>query len=171
MKVMAKKMNVMRLAILTSFLMVCGATGAAVSSADTASRHPVVTNKKASRYAAGAMPESARWHYADVYGVDQVSAKLVESGALVRFSYRVVDAAKAQVLQDKTAAPLLIDAVANVSLVIPTLEKVGPLRQSMPVENGKSYWMAFSNKGSPVKRGHKVSVVVGPVRIDGMVVQ
>lgn len=144
---------------------------ATAASVDAATRHPVATNKKASRYAAGAMPESARWHYADVYGVDQVSAKLVESGALVRFSYRVVDAAKAQILQDKTAAPLLIDAVANVSLVIPTLEKVGPLRQSMPVENGKSYWMAFSNKGSPVKRGHKVSVVVGPVRIDGMVVQ
>lgn len=168
---MAQKMNFPRLALLSSILMVCGATGPAVSAVDAASRHPVVTNKKASRYAAGAMPASARWHYADVYGVDQVSAKLVESGALVRFSYRVVDATKAQILQDKVAAPSLVDPVANVALVIPTLEKVGPLRQSMPVENGKSYWMAFSNKGSPVKRGHKVSVVIGPVRIDGLVVQ
>jgi len=147
------------------------ASSASTTSTAAANRHPVVTNRKASHYAAGAMPESARWHYADIYGVDQLSAKLVESGALVRFSYRVVDAAKAQALQDKTAEPSMLDPIANVSLVIPTLEKVGPLRQSMPAETGKSYWMAFSNKGSPVKRGHKVSVVIGPLRIDGLVVQ
>jgi len=41
----------------------------------------------------------------------------------------------------------------------------------MPVENGKTYWMAFSNKGSLVKPGHRVSVVIGPVRIDGLIVE
>ena len=149
------------------------AAGAALAATpSTGGAHQaVVTNKKASRYAAGAMPAGARWHYADVYGVDQLSAKLMESGALVRFSYHVVDATKAQALQDKEASPSMLDPVANVALVIPTLEKVGPLRQSMPAENDKTYWMAFSNKGNPVKRGHKVSVVIGPVRIDGLVVQ
>jgi len=29
----------------------------------------------------------------------------------------------------------------------------------------------FSNKGSVVKAGHRVSVVIGQVRIDGLVVQ
>lgn len=168
---MAQNPNRPLLTLQVLLALASGVVVAAAPSHGANSPHAVVTNKRASRYAAGAMPESARWHYADIYGVDQVSAKLVESGALVRFSYRVVDATKAQVLQDKEAAPSLIDPVANVALVIPTLEKVGPLRQSMPVENGKSYWMAFSNKGSPVKRGHKVSVVIGPVRIDGMVVQ
>jgi len=92
--------------------------------------------KKASHYAAGAMPEKARTYYAMNWGVDQMSAKLTESGALVRFTYRVVDAKLAQVMQDKASAPTLIDDVAHVSLVIPTLEKVGPLRQAMAVENG-----------------------------------
>ena len=126
---------------------------------------------KTSRYAAGGMPEKARNYYALTWGVDQLSAKLTESGALVRFSYRVTDATRAQALQDKAAVPAMVDEAAHVSLVVPTLEKVGPLRQAMPVENGKSYWMAFSNKGSLVKQGHRVSVLIGPVRIDGLIVQ
>ena len=127
--------------------------------------------KKSSRYAAKPMPESARNYYAQYWGIDQLSAKLMESGALVRFNYRVVDATKAQTLQDKVASPTMIDEKAKISLVVPTLEKVGPLRQAMPVENGKTYWMAFSNKGSLVKAGHRVSVVIGPVRIDGLIVE
>lgn len=137
----------------------------------SASSDAVAAPKKASHYAAGAMPEKARTYYAMTWGIDQMSAKLTESGALVRFSYRVIDAKRAQVLQDKAASPTMLDEAAHASLVVPTLEKVGPLRQAMSVENGKSYWMAFSNKGSPVKHGHRVSVMIGPVRIDGLIVQ
>ncbi len=150
-------------AILCGVLAVAGWAGAATTS--------TVPAKKTSRYAAKPMPESARNYYAQYWGVDQLSAKLMESGALVRFNYHVVDATKAQALQDKAASPTMLDEKAKVSLVVPTLEKVGPLRQAMAVENGKTYWMAFSNKGSLVKAGHRVSVVIGPVRIDGLIVE
>jgi hypothetical protein len=50
------------------------------------------------------------------------------------------------------------------------MEKIGQLRQSAPPEVGRSYWMAFSNKGRLVKRGDRVNVVVGPFRADGLVV-
>ena len=65
----------------------------------------------------------------------------------------------------------MLDERSHAVLSVPTMEKVGPLRQSMAAENGKSYWMAFSNKGGPVKQGDQVSVVIGPVRIDGLIVQ
>jgi hypothetical protein len=150
--------------------LLCGLlAGAGWAGATTTGAAPA--KKKTSPYAAKPMPESARNYYALYWGVDELSAKLMESGALVRFNYRVVDATKAQALQDKAASPTMIDEKAKVSLVVPTLEKVGPLRQAMPVENGKTYWMAFSNKGSLVKPGHRVSVVIGPVRIDGLIVQ
>jgi hypothetical protein len=126
--------------------------------------------KKTSPYVAG-MPGSARDHYATTWGVDQLSARLAESGELVRFNYRVVDAKKAALLVDKAASPSLVDEKAHVALQVPNMEKVGPLRQAMPLENGKSYWIVFSNKGNLVKRGHHVSVVIGPVRLDGLVVQ
>ena len=117
------------------------------------------------------MPDGARAYYLTTYGIDNLSAQLTASGTLVRFSYRVVDASKAQALQDRAATPNMLDEASRAVLVVPTMEKVGPLRQSMPPENGMTYWMTFSNRGDPVKAGHKVSVIVGPVRIDGLIVQ
>jgi hypothetical protein len=99
-----------------------------------------------------------------------MTVKWAESGELVRFSWRVLDPAMAQVLNDKKAEPALIDPQAGVSLVVPQLEKVGQLRQSQPPEAGRSYWMAFSNKGRLVKRGDRVDVVVGPFRAENLVV-
>ncbi len=117
------------------------------------------------------MPDGARAYYLTTYGVDSLSAQLTASGTLVRFSYRVVDADKAQPLQDRAATPNMLDEAAKAVLVVPNMEKVGPLRQSMPAQTGMTYWMTFSNRGGLVKPGHKVSVVVGPVRIDGLLVQ
>ena len=124
-----------------------------------------------SRFPRGGMPDSAREYYSQIYGVDELSAQLTDSGALVRFSFRVVDDTKAQALQDRSAAPQMLDATSRAVLSIPVMDKIGPLRQSMPAKNGKSYWMAFSNKGGPVKSGHAVSVQIGAVRIDGLTVQ
>jgi hypothetical protein len=97
--------------------------------------------------------------------------KSVESGEIIRFSYRIVDANKAKMLNDKKNEPSLIDPQAGVSLVVPSLEKVGQLRQSSTPEPGKAYWMAFSNKGRYVKPGHRVNVVIGGFHADGLVVQ
>jgi hypothetical protein len=109
-------------------------------------------------------------YYKAVWGIDSLSVKWAESGELVRFAWRVVDADKAKVLGDKSVEASLIDPQAGVSLVVPTMEKVGQLRQSGPPEAGRSYWMAFSNKGRRVKRGDRVSVVIGPFRAENLVV-
>jgi hypothetical protein len=119
----------------------------------------------------GRMPESAKRYYALTWGVDQMSARLVESGALVRFDYRVIDVAKAAPLHDRAAQPQMLDAKARAVLQIPVMEKIGPLRQSTAPKAGKSYWMTFSNKGNLVKSGHRVSVEIGPFRVDGLVVE
>ena len=110
-------------------------------------------------------------YYALMWGVDSMSAKWAESGEVLRFSWRVLDAEKAKTLNDKKLEPFLIDPQAGVKLVVPTLDKVGQLRQSSTPEAGKSYWMAFSNKGRRVKRGDRVSVVIGKFRVDALVVE
>jgi hypothetical protein len=109
-------------------------------------------------------------YYKVVWGVDSLSVKWTESGEVIRFSWRVLDPERARVLNDKKAEPSLIDPQAGVSLVVPQMEKIGQLRQSAPPEAGKSYWMAFSNKGRLVKRGDRVNVVIGPFRAEGLVV-
>jgi hypothetical protein len=103
----------------------------------------------------------ARQYYEVAWGIDSLSVKLMESSELVRFTYRVIDPAKAALLNDKQNEASLIDPRARVSLSVPTMEKVGQLRQSVPPEVGRVYWMAFSNKGRLVKRGDRVDVVIG----------
>lgn len=124
----------------------------------------------AKRYQPDRFAGKAGRYYRLVWGVDSLSVKLAESGELVRFSWRVVDPDKAALLSDKKLDPALVDPGAGVSLVVPAMEKVGQLRQSGAPEAGRTYWMAFSNKGRMVKRGARVSVVIGQFRADGLVV-
>lgn len=109
-------------------------------------------------------------YYRLVWGVDALSVKLAESGELVRFTWRVLDADKAKLLNDKDLQPALLDPQAGVKLAVPVMEKIGQLRQAAPPEAGKSYWMVFSNKGRLVKRGDRVSVVIGEFRAEGLAV-
>jgi hypothetical protein len=126
---------------------------------------------KNSRYRPGELSPRARDHYQLIWGVDSFVVKTAESGQMVRFTYRVVNAKRAAAVNDKKATPYLIDEGAHVKLVVPTMDKVGQLRQSSTPDVGKSYWMVFSNKGGFVKRGDRVSVEIGKFRVDGLVVQ
>jgi hypothetical protein len=109
-------------------------------------------------------------YYEGFWGVDSLVVRQVESGEMIRFSYRVLDPAKAKLLNDKKNEPSLIDPQAGVKLVVPSLEKVGQLRQSGTPEAGKTYWMAFSNKGRLVKKGDRVNIVIGSFQAIGLVV-
>jgi hypothetical protein len=124
-----------------------------------------------SRYAAGAMPTSARNYYAASWGVDALGTQLAESGQLVRFSYHIIDAALAKPLLEKVSSPSLLDERRHAVLSVPQMEKVGPLRQSGPAQAGKTYWVLFSNRGGVVQPGDRVSVVIGSVRIDGLIIE
>jgi hypothetical protein len=117
------------------------------------------------------MPPRARNYYQMLWGVDSFDAKSVESGEMIRFSYRVLDPQKAAQLNDKHNQPALIDERAGVKLSVPTLEKVGALRQSTSPEAGKVYWMVFSNKERYVKSGDRVSVVIGKFRVGNLLVE
>jgi hypothetical protein len=106
-----------------------------------------------------------------LWGIDDIHLRSTASGALIRFSYRVVDADKAKILNKKKATPYLVDEKNGLALQIPNLEQVGQLRQVSPPHNGREYWMAFSNKGRYVKPGSHVTVVIGSLRISGLVVE
>lgn len=139
---------------------------AATSATPNGSRpHP-----KPSHYAPDRFAGRAGLNYRLVWGIDSLVVRLVESNELVRFTYRVLDPAKAQVLNDKQAQAAMNDPQAGVSLVVPTMEKVGPLRQTPTPEAGRSYWVTFSNKGRRVKRGDRVDVVIGQFKANNLVV-
>jgi hypothetical protein len=125
---------------------------------------------KPTRYQPDRFAGRAGKYYELTWGVDSLSVKLVESGELVRFSYRVLDPTRAKVLNDKQNEATLQDPRAGVSLVVPVMEKVGQLRQSATPEAGRSYWMTFSNKGGRVVRGDRVDVKIGTFKANFLVV-
>ena len=149
---------------------------AAEAQTPTATAKPAPAPKSApagtpTRFQPTLVPWRAAAFYESIWGIDQLSVRAVESGELLRFTYHVVDAERSKPLNDKKSEPSLIFAAGHVKLVIPSLEKVGQLRQSSMPEAGKSYWMAFSNPGRAVKRGDRVDVVIGQFRADGLIVE
>lgn len=123
-----------------------------------------------SPYTPNRFPKLAKAYYENQWGIDSITIKAVESGELIRFSYRVLDPGKAKILNDKKTEAFLIAPARNIKLVIPSLEKVGQLRQGNAPQAGTSYWMAFSNPHRDVKRGDRVNVVIGQFHADGIMV-
>ncbi|MBZ5637357.1 MAG: hypothetical protein LAO51_01220 [Acidobacteriia bacterium] len=143
---------------------VAGLLGGGIAQAagsTSTTRHPRVSSE---------LTPSAQKYYELLWGVDKLGIKPVSSGAMLRFSYRVMDEHKAKVLNDKKAEPVLIDQKTGARLVVPKMEKIGSLRQSSTPEHGREYWVLFSNKGGLVKPGSRVDVVIGNFRASGMVV-
>jgi hypothetical protein len=143
---------------------------AAVASPQAARPAPVSAGQP-TRYLPDEFAGRAGRYYRLVWGVDDMSLRLAESGAMIRFTYRVLDPAKAALLNDIRAQPALVDPRAGVSLVVPFMDMIGVLREHPTPEAGKVYWMAFANTGHPVKRGDRVNVVIGQFRAEGMVVR
>jgi hypothetical protein len=111
-------------------------------------------------------------YYEAVWGIEFPSVKAVESGVILRFNYRVLDPEKAKPLNDKKLTPLLVSPEKRIQLVVPSMEKVGQLRQAPhELEAGKSYWMAFSNSGRLLKPGDRVDIVIGSFHARGLLVE
>jgi len=141
--------------------------GPALAASSVPSTHNLSTRQS---MLASMQSRSARMTYGALGGVDNLKVQETASGALLRFSYRVLDANKAKALNDKKSTPYLIDQKTGAVLQVPQMPKVGLLRQTADPVNGAEYWMVFSNKGV-VKPGNRVNIVIGNIRFDGLVVQ
>jgi hypothetical protein len=161
-------------ALLAGVLAVAAAAGASETPSQPSTQSATATTKASkgtpTHYEPDRFAGHAGTYYLQIWGVDSISVKLVESGELVRFSYRVVEPSKAGALNDKRNEPSLVDPQQGVSLVVPTMEKVGQLRQTSTPEAGRSYWMTFSNKGRRVRHGDRVDVLIGPFQAKNLVV-
>jgi len=115
--------------------------------------------------------ERAEMYRARRFGVDHLRVRYISSGSSLEFRYRVVDPDKAQMLTDKRAKPFMIDEATGNKLAVPTMEKIGELRQTATPEQGREYWMVFSNPGKLVKPGQRVDVMIGSFRAEGLTVE
>jgi hypothetical protein len=115
--------------------------------------------------------QAADTWYARRYGVDHLQVRSTASGNSLEFRYHVLDVEKAKVLSDKRSVPALIDVRTGNRLAVPTMEKIGALRQTATPELGREYWMVFSNPGKMVKPGQRVDIAIGTFRVSGLIVE
>jgi hypothetical protein len=126
---------------------------------------------KTSPYHGMKLSEKARDYYPAAWGVDHLRATYTSSGNLIRFSYRVLEPKLAKPLGDHESTPYLYAPRSHAMLQIPTMEKIGQLRQLNAAEANKEYWMVFSNKGNLVRPGERVNVIIGKFHADGLLVE
>ena len=117
------------------------------------------------------LTQNAKTYYVAAWGIDRLKVSYTASGNLIRFSYRVMEPARAQVLGDKKATPYLYAHRSHAVLQVPVMDKVGQLRQTGTPKAGQEYWMVFSNKGNLVRRGDRVNVMIGAFRAEGLMVE
>ena len=104
------------------------------------------------------------------WGIEVTSIRLSAHNTMIDYRYRVLDAEKANVLFLRRIKPQLIHQESGKVLAVPDTAKLGPLRNSNTPQEGKIYWMFFGNAGKLVKKGDKVTVVIGDFKVENLVV-
>lgn len=105
-------------------------------------------------------------------GVKILSLRLSAEDHMIDLRYHVIDPEKAKPFFDNKIKPYLIDNKSGAKFLVPDFPKVGSLRQTPKVvQAGRNYFIIFANPGKFLKRGDKVSLIIGEFKIDGLVVE
>lgn len=108
-------------------------------------------------------------------GIELMSVGLSASGYMIDLRYRVVDAARAQALAERKVSPVLINTTTGHRYYVPSVPKIGPLRQSATVKQpllaGRTYFMLFANPDRRLQAGERVSLQVGDAVVQDIVVR
>ena len=112
-----------------------------------------------------AFPEEDKW------GVRVTAVRLSGAGQLIDFRYRVTDGKKAATLLDRDKKAYLIDQATGKEM--PVLQsKLGPLRSTaVKPKEDRQYVVLFSNANKTIKKGSKVTAVIGDYRVEDLTVE
>jgi hypothetical protein len=99
-------------------------------------------------------------------GIQVVRVSYAVGGMKLDLRYRVTDLKKARQIFTNETPLALIDQATGTVLGVPNMPKVGKLRQiPNQDETWRVYWIMFDNPGALVRRGGKVTLSIGDVRI------
>jgi hypothetical protein len=105
------------------------------------------------------------------WGVKVEAIRTTAEGYMLDFRYRVTDPEKSMKLMDRHIVPYLIDQKTGNKISVQS-GRLGPMRQTAakPKEN-RVYTVIFSNPNKSVKKGDKVTVIMGDFRAENLAVQ
>jgi hypothetical protein len=104
------------------------------------------------------------------FGVEVRGIRRTAAGHMLDFRYRVVDAVKAAPLFERKTKPSLTVQDSGIHLAVPVPPTVGPLRNSNPPLEGRTYFILFGNPDGYVKSNQLVTVEIGEFRVENLAV-
>ena len=110
----------------------------------------------------------------DRWGVRPASIRLTASDYFVDFRYLITDPEKSKAIlsrsKENKEVYLLVQKTGK-KFPVP-ITKVGPLRSTtLSPKKGRQYTILFSNVGKSIKKGDKVSVVIGKFKAENLTVE
>ncbi|MDZ7698251.1 MAG: hypothetical protein U5R49_15460 [Deltaproteobacteria bacterium] len=108
------------------------------------------------------------------WGIRPVALRLTGANHFLDFRYVIVDPEKAKAVlsrNKKNQTLFLLDQKTGKKLPVP-VTKLGPLRATaISPKKGRQYTILFSNVGKSIKKGDRVSVVIGKFRAENLIVE
>ncbi len=107
-------------------------------------------------------------------GVEFGAVHLSAAGNMLDLRYRVVDPVRAAPLFDRKVRPYLLDESSGAAFGVPDSPKLGQLRttrRNSDAAADRNYHVLFANPGQLLKAGQKVSLVIGDIRVENLVVR
>ena len=106
-------------------------------------------------------------------GIRMEGLRLSAAGYILDFRYRVLDPARAAPLLDSKIRPYLLDEASGAQLGVPDTAKLGQLRTKgrNKVVSNQDYYILFANPARFVQPGNRMTLVMGDLRIENLVVQ
>lgn len=112
--------------------------------------------------ATASSPSAASWAAAaERVGIDQLHIRVTADGHLLDLRYRVVDPERARSLLARDSTAYIVHQRTGRRLPVPSTPKAGALRNRGVPRAGKTYFALFANAGGIVRRGDRVTVVLG----------
>jgi hypothetical protein len=105
------------------------------------------------------------------WGVRPLSIRQTADGYMLDFRYRIIDAEKAAPLFGYKIKTYLIDQASGAVMAVPNVPKVGSLRSTRKPIKDRNYAILFANPAKYIKPGNKVTVAIGDLRIENLVVE
>ena len=118
----------------------------------------------------GQEPENAatlQAEFEEATGVQLVRIAVTGGGGMLDLRYRVLDPDKAIVVHDKQKPPTIVDETSGQSASRPWM----PHHGGSKLDFARTYYELIVNPGGIIKRGDRVTLVVGDMRLAHVVVQ
>jgi len=104
-------------------------------------------------------------------GIRIESLRPTAAGHMLDLRYRVIDPSRASEVLNRNNKAFIIDQTTRKTLPVP-ISKIGHLRQTtLKPEVGRIYFAMFSNPGGIVKPGSRVTLVIGKLRVENILLQ